>query len=469
MKTDLKNRIADLLNKNNTEEIDSICTELREEQRNLTEQLDKLTEFGQREYVFRRHNQIETLGKSLYRFKQLSENGLSKEAYQEAQNISRLLSEFAGTVVYKWVAEPNACDRCRSLNGMTYYSPDDIPEKPHPNCKCRLEITTQNASQTFYVNASVYEDKTQATRDEINKMKVEIEKLEQKAEENLKEVEKQEKLIKDIENKIDVNTLPPEEKRQFDEVKRATIAHKENILKIKKQNNIFFNIIDDVITTKNYYKRSIQDGIKSLFKDCQYKAEQYLIHKAPKYQIDILGHLYSIKTDMPEAWQAYKIASINYKNNTEYLQKNANVYDTIKNINDEKLEKEIQERLFTETQKTDCKVVVFKPDSSMAHAVMNDLDFIAFLRDNIYEIKKNRTIPNKKIEFTQGDMYNVLHGAMVKDVKLHDDNTLTMRIEDLYNFNPNRTSARGQIGERLQNTGELENYYIIIKIKIKMF
>ncbi len=469
MKTSLKTRIADLLNQNNPSEIDSICAELHEEQINLIAHLDKLTEFGLREYVFKRHSQIDALGKSLYRFKQLSENGLSKEAYQEAQNISRLLSEFAGTVVYKWVAEPNACDRCRSMNGMTYYSLDDIPEKPHPNCKCRLEANTQSASQTFYVNASVYEDKTQETKEEINKMKIEIEKLDQKAQENLKEVEKQEKLIKEIENKIDVNTLPPEEKRQFDEAKRVTIAHKENILSIKKQNNIFLNIIEDVITTPNYYKRSIQDGIKSLFKDCQYKAEQYLIHKAPKYQIDILGHLYSIKMHMPEAWQAYKIASINYKNDREYLQKNVNVYDTIKNINDEKLEKEIQERLFTETQKTDCKVVVFKQDSSMAHAVMNDLDFIAFLRDNIYEIKKNRTIPNKKIEFTQGDMYNVLHGAMVKDVKLHDDNTLTMRIEDLYNFNPNRTSARGQIGERLQNTGELENYYIIIKIKIKMF
>ncbi len=42
-----------------------------------------------------------------------------------------------------------------------------------------------------------------------------------------------------------------------------------------------------------------------------------------------------------------------------------------------------------------------------------------------------------------------------------------MRIEDLYNFNPNRTSARGRIGERLQNEGKLINFYIIVLIEIK--
>ena len=42
-----------------------------------------------------------------------------------------------------------------------------------------------------------------------------------------------------------------------------------------------------------------------------------------------------------------------------------------------------------------------------------------------------------------------------------------MRIEDLYNFNPNRTSARGRIGERLQNEGKLINFYNKILKKIK--
>ena len=43
-------------------------------------------------------------------------------------------------------------------------------------------------------------------------------------------------------------------------------------------------------------------------------------------------------------------------------------------------------------------------------------------------------------------------------------NTLT--VQDLWNFNKGRTSVRGRIGEKLQNEGTLENYYIIIDIKI---
>lgn len=465
MKTDLKNKIISSISENDTTNIDSICAELRTEQSNILNQLDKMTEFGQREYVFNLHNQIQELGESLYRFKKLSENKLNKEAYQEAQKISRQVAEFGGTVVYKWVTEPNACEKCRAMNGITYYALEDIPEKPHPNCKCKIDIDTRSASQTFYVNAGVYEDKT---KEEINKMKSEIEKLEHKAEEHLKEIENQEKMIKDIENKIDINTLPQEEKKQFDEVKRKIVNYKETILNIKKQNSIFLKIVKDVIAMKNYYKRPVHEYIKSLYKDCKYRIEQYLIHNAPKYQIDIIGNIFAKIANLPEAWQAYKIASINYQGNTKYIEKNAFVYDNIKNINNPKLEKEIHDRLFTETKKHDCKVIVFRPDSSMAQAVIKDKDFIYFLNNNIEQIKKYKNIPDQRIDFTQGDMYNVLHGAVVKSIKMHDNGTITMRIEDLYNFNPNRTSVRGQIGERLQNDGELENYYIIILLSIKL-
>ncbi|WP_419786749.1 RHS repeat-associated core domain-containing protein [Pseudodesulfovibrio sp.] len=40
---------------------------------------------------------------------------------------------------WQWQASPKACEKCRALDGRMFF--DDLsnaPEKPHPNCKCKL-------------------------------------------------------------------------------------------------------------------------------------------------------------------------------------------------------------------------------------------------------------------------------------------------------------------------------------------
>ncbi len=40
---------------------------------------------------------------------------------------------------YQWKTEDGACEECKSLDGTKYASQKDIPEQPHPNCKCKVE------------------------------------------------------------------------------------------------------------------------------------------------------------------------------------------------------------------------------------------------------------------------------------------------------------------------------------------
>ena len=47
-----------------------------------------------------------------------------------------------------------------------------------------------------------------------------------------------------------------------------------------------------------------------------------------------------------------------------------------------------------------------------------------------------------------------------------DDGNLILRLEDYYNFNPNRTSVKGKVGYKLQEQEDLKPYYIIATIKI---
>ena len=42
-------------------------------------------------------------------------------------------------VVYIWHSSDNACEKCQALNEKTFCSIDEIPDLPHPNCKCWVE------------------------------------------------------------------------------------------------------------------------------------------------------------------------------------------------------------------------------------------------------------------------------------------------------------------------------------------
>ena len=45
----------------------------------------------------------------------------------------------AAGVIFEWVSESTACETCKSLNGTYYNSIEDIPDRPHPNCKCYVK------------------------------------------------------------------------------------------------------------------------------------------------------------------------------------------------------------------------------------------------------------------------------------------------------------------------------------------
>ncbi len=42
-------------------------------------------------------------------------------------------------IKYVWRTEGGACKACQTLDGTEYNSAEDIPDRPHPNCKCYIE------------------------------------------------------------------------------------------------------------------------------------------------------------------------------------------------------------------------------------------------------------------------------------------------------------------------------------------
>lgn len=95
------------------------------------------------------YNKLSEIEHSLYRYNTFITGNLTKEADREAQRLSGMVKNLNDENIvlegginnskYVWHTEPNACKICQELDGTVYYTKEDIPERPHPNCKCTIE------------------------------------------------------------------------------------------------------------------------------------------------------------------------------------------------------------------------------------------------------------------------------------------------------------------------------------------
>lgn len=44
---------------------------------------------------------------------------------------------------YRWHSSECSCEKCQALNNTEYSSEKDLPDKPHPNCKCYVEVVEE--------------------------------------------------------------------------------------------------------------------------------------------------------------------------------------------------------------------------------------------------------------------------------------------------------------------------------------
>lgn len=95
---------------------------------------------------YKAYNKLSDIEHSLYRYNNFLKNGMQNYAETEAKNLMNLSDENStvleggiSNIKYIWRTEPNACEKCQELDGTEYNSKEDIPERPHPNCKCYIE------------------------------------------------------------------------------------------------------------------------------------------------------------------------------------------------------------------------------------------------------------------------------------------------------------------------------------------
>ena len=99
--------------------------------------------------ILKKFSDLQSIGKSLHRYKKLNENNYNQDAQEEKENIETILLK--GDISYNkyiWHSEnsENTCDVCKSLDDKEFDFYEEVPERPHPNCRCTVEIVEDTSS-----------------------------------------------------------------------------------------------------------------------------------------------------------------------------------------------------------------------------------------------------------------------------------------------------------------------------------
>jgi len=367
-------------------------------------------------------------------------------------------------IEYEWKTEPGACEVCQRLDGTIYDSTNDIPDRPHPNCKCHIEILEKESDEPVTDPIDAYREKIKDRKRnelELAKLLGDAKSLEQEIDEYIRRINEQDREVEKLESTIDASRLDAKDRQKLanakDQMEYANYRGKNLKQDVK--------ILQKKIEKSDGTIEEISKLDFELIRLNQIK-EDLMVKYTEKWMANIGGEIFAWQHNTSEALALYKIGSSERNGNIDYVQKNGYMYESVKELKNNQLEKDFSDRLQKEIGKKDAPILVLNPDSTMAAAIQRTEELQTFITNNISALKNGSTISNKTITFKTGDMYNALHGAVIREAQIDVQGNLNIQITDVWNFNKNRPSLRGRLGEKYQENGELTNYGILIIIKI---
>jgi len=151
---------------------------------------------------------------------------------------------------------------------------------------------------------------------------------------------------------------------------------------------------------------------------------------------------------------------------------NAQLIQSIRQINDKQLRTYLQERIRDILHKSDCKGVIYTSESNVAKKIQNSNDFRDVIYRNKDDLFKKGSITLKPVFFYRDtDLANSLHNATIYKAWIDKNGNLNALIFDIYDFSKmkNQYSIKAQINNQMETWQEnknIENYFVIVFVKI---
>lgn len=93
--------------------------------------------------ILKEYMKLQEIEKSMQRYNTLRKNHYNEEAAEEKSDIeTTVLKGGVSYNKYVWHSEngEDTCEVCKSLDGTVYDFYDEVPARPHPNCRCTVEV-----------------------------------------------------------------------------------------------------------------------------------------------------------------------------------------------------------------------------------------------------------------------------------------------------------------------------------------
>ena len=124
--------------------MDEVQKDIEKYQSNLMKNLNSsLLDNNEKNKLLKVFMDLQDVEKSIYRYNVLKNNNHLAAAEEEKAEIEhKVLKGHICNVKYVWRSEhgEHTCEECESMDGEEFESDEDIPPKPHPNCKCYIEV-----------------------------------------------------------------------------------------------------------------------------------------------------------------------------------------------------------------------------------------------------------------------------------------------------------------------------------------
>ena len=140
--TNLKEKILQSLG--NSKQIENTLNTLTKIKENLLKNyINPVFNEKDKGKLLKSYTDLQDIGKSLYRYNTLQEHNYISYAQEEKENIeNKVLKTGISYNKYVWHSEngENTCEECQALDGQVFDYYDEVPQRPHPNCQCTVEI-----------------------------------------------------------------------------------------------------------------------------------------------------------------------------------------------------------------------------------------------------------------------------------------------------------------------------------------
>lgn len=217
---------------------------------------------------------MENIGKALYRRQSLVSNNINVDSEAEP---TALLKGGISNSRYIWHSEngEHTCEACKALDGTTYDIEDQVPERPHPNCRCTVEIVNDTANTEpcdYYKEIEQIYQQTEELENEIKFDLDEIESIITEVESDYQEYMELYDIAQDLKNEVE-NMEPCSENCI------AITGFAIDLSNDKQLGDIYYNLIKEIEPARESYlifeqnKKLMEEDFKKIHIDKYYHAK----------------------------------------------------------------------------------------------------------------------------------------------------------------------------------------------------